>query len=227
VPGDVQGRYVRRVERDRSNQRETLVLWDESGEPLCNAVVWQCKRSVDICDRLKGTQLESQIQERTGLIVDPYFSGTKLIWLCENDPRVEKAIRAGKAFFGTVDTWLLYKLTSGRSYLTDHTNASRTLLFNIHRLDWDTHLLAEYGLAGLQLPQAEPSACDYGVTDFEGLLPKAAIGQDQAIQETTGQAWAVKHEGDCLWRFAKWLLSTFCGEESPATLAQSQEKRSF
>jgi len=156
-----------------SNQRETFVLWDESGEPLCNAVVWQCKRSVGICARLKGTALEGEIKQRTGLIVDPYFSGTKLLWLCENDSKLAAAIRAGEAFFGTVDTWLLYKLTGGRSYLTDHTNASRTLLFNIDQLEWDTHLLDEYGLAGLRLPHAKPSSFEYGATDFEGLLPRA------------------------------------------------------
>jgi glycerol kinase len=156
-----------------SNQRETLVLWDESGQPLCNAIVWQCKRSVDICNRLRGTELESQIKQRTGLIVDPYFSGTKLLWFCENDPMVAAAIHAGKAWFGTVDTWLLFKLTRGGRYLTDHTNASRTLLFNIDKLDWDSHLLAEYGLDGLRLPQVRPSSSDYGVTDFEGLLPRA------------------------------------------------------
>jgi len=168
-----------------SNQRETLVLWDESGQPLYNAVVWQCKRSVDICDRLRGTELENQIKHRTGLIVDPYFSGTKLLWLCENDPKIAEAIRAGKAFFGTVDTWLLYKLTSGHSYLTDHTNASRTLLFNLDRLDWDAHLLGEYGLEGLRLPEVKPSCFEYGVTDFDGLLPKeipvsAMIGDSHA-----------------------------------------------
>lgn len=156
-----------------SNQRETFVLWDESGKPLCNAVVWQCKRSVAVCDRLRGTELAGQIERRTGLIVDPYFSGTKLLWLRENDPKVAEAIQAGRAFFGTVDTWLLYKLTSGRSYLTDHTNASRTLLFNIDQLDWDAHLLNEYGLTSLRLPQARPSSFEYGVTDFEGTLPKA------------------------------------------------------
>lgn len=156
-----------------SNQRETFVLWDELGTPLCNAVVWQCKRSVEMCERLKGTALEGQIKRRTGLIVDPYFSGTKLLWLCENDPYVADTIRAGKAFFGTVDTWLLYKLTSGRRYLTDYTNASRTLLFNLDALDWDRHLLSEYGLADLRLPQAKPSSFEYGVTDFEGLLPTA------------------------------------------------------
>jgi len=156
-----------------SNQRETFVLWDDSGEPLCNAVVWQCKRSVDICNRLKSTELEGLIRQRTGLLLDPYFSGTKLLWLCENDPRVAKAIGSGKAHFGTVDTWLLYQLTSGRKYATDYTNASRTLLFNIDRLEWDTDLLEAFGLTALKLPPAHPSSFDYGVTDFGGLLPRA------------------------------------------------------
>jgi len=156
-----------------SNQRETFVLWEESGEPLCHALVWQCKRSIAICDRLKGSPLEKEIRRRTGLIADPYFSGTKLLWLKENDSRIAEAIRAGRALFGTVDTWLLYKLTGGRSYLTDHTNASRTLLFNIDQLQWDQHLLAEFGLQGLHLPEAKPSSWDYGRTDFDGFLPKA------------------------------------------------------
>jgi glycerol kinase len=156
-----------------SNQRETFVLWDEAGRPLCNAVVWQCKRSVDVCDRLKGSPLESGIRRRTGLIVDPYFSGTKLLWLRENDPRVAKAILESKAFFGTVDTWLLYKLSGGRSFLTDHTNASRTLLFNIDELQWDGHLLDQFGLRGVNLPEPRPSSSDYGVTDFDGTLPRA------------------------------------------------------
>jgi len=156
-----------------SNQRETFVLWDQSGEPLCNALVWQCKRSVGICERLKGSAVEGEIRRRTGLIVDPYFSGTKLLWLKENDSRIAEAIRAGRALFGTVDTWLLYNLTGGRSYRTDHTNASRTLLFNIDQLQWDRHLLEQFGLQGLQLPEARPSSGDYGRTDLGGLLPKA------------------------------------------------------
>jgi len=156
-----------------SNQRETFILWNESGEPLCKALVWQCKRSVAICDRLKGSTVEGEIRRRTGLIVDPYFSGTKLLWLKENDSRIAEAIRAGRALFGTVDTWLLYKLTGGRSYLTDHTNASRTLLFNIDELQWDRHLLEEFGLQGLRLPEAKPSSYEYGRTDFGGALPQA------------------------------------------------------
>ena len=168
-----------------SNQRETFVLWDESGEPLCNAIVWQCKRSVDICSRLRGTELERQIKQRTGLIVDPYFSGTKLLWLCDNDPNLAATVHAGKAWFGTVDTWLLYKLTGGSHYLTDHTNASRTLLFNLDELDWDRYLLTEYGLDGLRLPEVQPSCSQFGSTDFGGILPKpipisAMIGDSHA-----------------------------------------------
>ncbi len=156
-----------------SNQRETFDLWEKSGAPLCNAVVWQCKRSVAICDRLKASGIEGEIRRRTGLIIDPYFSGTKLLWLLENNCRAAEAIRGGRAMFGTVDTWLLYKLSGGKSYLTDHTNASRTLLFNIDELQWDRCLIEQFGLQGLQLPEAKPSSCDYGRTDFEGSLPKA------------------------------------------------------
>jgi glycerol kinase len=168
-----------------SNQRETFVLWDDSGEPLCNAVVWQCKRSVDICNRMKDSEAEGEVVGRTGLIVDPYFSGTKLIWLCENNSRVKNAVHAGRAYFGTVDTWLLFKLTGGQSYFTDYTNASRTLMFNIHDLRWDRHLIERFNLKNLNLPQTEPSSYAYGQTDFEGLLPNkiditAMIGDSHA-----------------------------------------------
>ncbi|MBP8305048.1 MAG: glycerol kinase GlpK [Phycisphaerae bacterium] len=168
-----------------SNQRETFCLWEESGRPLSKAVVWQCKRSVGICNRLKGSTVEEEVVQRTGLMIDPYFSGTKLIWLYENDPRVREAVDAGRALFGTVDTWLLHRLTQGRSFLTDYTNASRTLLFNIDRLEWDRDLLARFRLQGLRLPEARPSAFPYGASDFEGLLPgpvpiSAMIGDSHA-----------------------------------------------
>jgi len=168
-----------------SNQRETFVLWDDSGEPICNAVVWQCKRSIDICNRLKDSGLEGEVIGRTGLIIDPYFSGTKLMWLYENDSRVRDAVDAGKAHFGTVDTWLLFKLTAGRSYLTDYTNASRTLMFDIRELEWDKHLLDKFNLKNLNLPHAQPSCYSYGHTDFEGLLPNkidisAMVGDSHA-----------------------------------------------
>ncbi len=154
-----------------SNQRETLVLWDRAGTPLCPAVVWQCKRSVDICNRLKADGLEQEVSKRTGLIIDPYFSGTKIIWLHENHPASRQAIDSGNAMFGTVDAWLLYKLTHNLSYATDYTNASRTLLFNIDELDWDKHLLKEFGLENLRLPKVRPSSHAFGKTDLGGLLP--------------------------------------------------------
>ncbi|MEO6285341.1 MAG: glycerol kinase GlpK [Dyadobacter sp.] len=153
-----------------SNQRETFVIWDETGEPLNNAVVWQCKRSTAVCEKLKERGLENQIKQKTGLLIDPYFSGTKVIWLYQNVEEVKDAISNGKAFFGTIDTWLLYKLTNGKSYLTDHTNASRTLFFNLKTLSWDQELIEQLGLSGLKLPAIQASSSDFGETDFNGLL---------------------------------------------------------
>ena len=154
-----------------SNQRETFLLWDKSGNPISRAVVWQCKRSIGICERLKKTGIEKEINERTGLIIDPYFSGTKLIWLYENEPSRKQAIDRGRAYFGTVDSWLLYRLTKGKRYCTDYTNACRTLFFNLNTLQWDELLLKEFKLGDLNLPKAQPSTYSYGETDFEGLLP--------------------------------------------------------
>ncbi|MBN8822630.1 MULTISPECIES: glycerol kinase GlpK [unclassified Spirosoma] len=153
-----------------SNQRETFVVWDETGVPFHNAIVWQCKRSIQICERLKAEGLEQRIQEKTGLFIDPYFSGTKLIWLYENDEKVRQAVDAGKAYFGTVDTWLLYKLTNGQHYLTDYTNASRTLFFNLKTLSWDQELLAAFGLSTLNLPEPKPSSTFFGESNFNGLF---------------------------------------------------------
>jgi glycerol kinase len=168
-----------------SNQRETFVVWDENGIPLHNAVIWQCKRSVSICDTLKDKGLEPVINNKTGLVIDPYFSGTKLMWLNENIPAVSNAIREGGAFFGTVDTWLLFKLTQGKEYLTDYTNASRTLFFNLNTLDWDNELVELFGISNLNLPQAKPSAFYFGESDFEGLFESpvpitAMIGDSHA-----------------------------------------------
>ncbi|RRB04817.1 FGGY family carbohydrate kinase [Larkinella rosea] len=153
-----------------SNQRETFVVWDETGKPLHNAIVWQCKRSIDVCERLKSDGLEEVVRAKTGLFIDPYFSGTKLIWLYENNEKVRQAVDAGKAYFGTVDTWLLYKLTNGQRYLTDYTNASRTLFFNLKTLDWDPDLLTVFGLSRLNLPQPGPSAFGFGESNFNGLF---------------------------------------------------------
>lgn len=153
-----------------SNQRETFVVWNRAGEPLHNAVVWQCKRSITVCERLKAEGLEQLIRQKTGLFIDPYFSGTKLIWLAENVENVRQAIEEGNAFFGTVDTWLLYRLTNGACYFTDYTNASRTLFFNLQTLTWDQELLAVFGLSKLNLPEPKPSAACFGESTFNGLF---------------------------------------------------------
>lgn len=168
-----------------SNQRETFVIWDDQGVPLHNAIVWQCKRSVDICNQLSADGLAEMIKTKTGLIIDPYFSGTKLIWLYHHDEKVKKAIDSGKAYFGTIDTWLLYKLTAGQSYFTDYTNASRTLFFNLATLNWDQELLNIFGLSALNLPSVKPSSFFFGTTDFNQLIPNklsvtAMIGDSHA-----------------------------------------------
>lgn len=156
-----------------SNQRETFVVWDNAGRPLSHAIVWQCKRSTGICGQLRDAGLEEMIRRKTGLLADPYFSGSKVIWLNLHNDAVRLAIAQGNAYFGTVDTWLLYKLTDGASYLTDHTNASRTLFFNLEKLCWDEELIALFGLNGLHLPDIQSSSSFFGETDFGGLLSKA------------------------------------------------------
>lgn len=168
-----------------SNQRETFVLWDKTGNPLHHAVVWQCKRSLAICDELTDNNYESEISGRTGLTIDPYFSASKLTWLVRNNQQIRKALANKEAYFGTVDTWLLYKLSGGKSFKTDYTNASRTLFFNIHTLEWDNTLLNIFEVTGLQLPEPTHSADLFGQTDFHGLLPKpipvsGILGDSQA-----------------------------------------------
>jgi glycerol kinase len=153
-----------------SNQRETFVVWDKTGKPLYNAVVWQCKRSVQVCEQLKQQGLSQSIAEKTGLVIDPYFSATKLIWLVRNNPSVRDAVKSGNAFFGTIDTWLLYKLTNGKEYSTDYTNASRTLFFNLHTLQWDAELIEIFGLSGIRLPKLNASSSYFGETILNGLL---------------------------------------------------------
>ena len=149
-----------------SNQRETFVLWDKSGNPLYNAVVWQCKRSVHICNQLKSAGIEEKIRQSTGLIIDPYFSATKIMWLTQNLPDIAGMVKSGQAYFGTVDTWLLYNLTNGKSYLTDHTNASRTLLFNINDLIWDDVLLNELNVQGINLPEVKYSSDNLNIASI-------------------------------------------------------------
>lgn len=189
-----------------SNQRETFVLWDQNGLPLHNAVVWQCKRSVAICERLKEEGLQPLVRAKTGLLIDPYFSGSKLLWLLENNAAIKHAVESGNAFFGTVDTWLLYKLTGGRAYLTDYTNASRTLFFNLSALRWDMDLLAAFGLSKLNLPKPQPSSSFFGNTGFDGLLQ-----QPLAITSMIGDSHAASFGEGCVSPgTAKATLGTGC-----------------
>lgn len=121
-----------------TNQRETAIVWErETGKPIYNAIVWQCRRTADICEQLKRDGLEDYIRDNTGLVVDPYFSGTKVKWILDHVEGSRERAKRGELLFGTVDTWLIWKMTQGRVHVTDYTNASRTMLFNIHDLDWD------------------------------------------------------------------------------------------
>jgi glycerol kinase len=153
-----------------SNQRETFVIWNKNGKPLYPAIVWQCKRSVQVCEDLKQKGLSNTVNAKTGLVIDPYFSATKLIWLYQNNPVIQSAIKKGEAFFGTIDTWLLYKFTNGKIYATDYTNASRTLFFNLHALQWDRDLTDQFGVTGINLPEVKPSASLFGETTLNNIL---------------------------------------------------------
>ena len=152
-----------------TNQRETTVIWDKkTGKPVYNAIVWQCRRSSSICDELKSQGLEEYVRESTGLLLDPYFSGTKIKWILDNVPGVRARAEKGELLFGTIDTWLVWKLTEGKVHVTDPTNASRTLLFNIHTQQWDKKLLKALDIPSSLLPEVKPSTYIYGQTRIAG-----------------------------------------------------------
>ena len=166
-----------------TNQRETTVVWDkETGEPIFNAIVWQCRRTSDIIDKLVATGWADDIRAKTGLQPDAYFSGSKIKWLLDNVPGARKRAQAGKLLFGTIDTWLIWKLTGGRVHVTDYTNASRTMLYNIKELKWDKELLELLDIPECMLPEVKPSSFVYGTTDYElygGEIPIAGAAGDQ------------------------------------------------
>ena len=166
-----------------TNQRETLVVWDrESGEPLANALVWQDRRTASICSQFRAEGHEQQLRRLTGLKLDPYFSGTKLTWLMRNDPQLRARAAAGYVCAGTVDSWLIWKLTGGKRHATDYTNASRTLLFNINRGRWDEGLVELFEGHRSMLPAAQPSQSLFGTTDldvFGATVPIAGVAGDQ------------------------------------------------
>jgi len=152
-----------------TNQRETVVLWDRAtGEPVTNAIVWQDRRTAQICDELKAKGHEETFRKKTGLVLDPYFSGTKIKWLLDNKEGLRERAERGELAFGTVDSWLIWKLTNGRAHVTDYSNASRALLYNIHTLEWDRELLSILNVPHEILPAVKPSSYIYGETDLFG-----------------------------------------------------------
>ena len=166
-----------------TNQRETAIVWDKkTGEPVCRAIVWQCRRTAAYCDQLKEQGYIDMIREKTGLIIDAYFSGTKIRWILDHVEGAREKAEKGELLFGTVETWLIWKLTKGRVHVTDYSNASRTMLFNINTLEWDQEILDLLQIPKAMLPEPMPSSCVYGHTDpsyFGGPIPIGGAAGDQ------------------------------------------------
>ncbi len=176
APSDIKGIGI-------TNQRETTIVWDRSGKPIYQAIVWQCRRTAPYCDELKRSGWAKRIQEKTGLVTDAYFSGTKVRWILENVPHARERAEQGELLFGTVDTWLAYNLTGGKAHVTDYSNASRTMLYNIYDLCWDQDILDEFDIPRQMLPDVKPSSAVYGTTSKELLygaeIPIGGIAGDQ------------------------------------------------
>ena len=166
-----------------TNQRETTIVWDKkTGQPICRAIVWQCRRTSRYCDELKAKGLTEEFRKKTGLVIDAYFSGTKLRWILENVPGARQRAEKGELLFGTVETWLIWKLTGGKAHVTDYSNASRTMLFNINTLQWDEDILRELDIPKCMLPEVKPSSCVYGEAlpqFFGAAIPIAGAAGDQ------------------------------------------------
>jgi glycerol kinase len=221
-----------------TNQRETMLFWDrETGQPCHRAIVWQCRRSAAICEELREAGFEPEVTRKTGLRFDPYFSGTKALWLLRHDTGLRARVDAAEVCFGTVDSWLAYRLSGGRIHATDVTNASRTLAFDIDRFDWDDELLALFGLNRGVMPEVHPSAQVYGETQASGALPGglpiAALAGDQQsalfgqgcfeagmTKATYGTGcFILMHTGDLPVRSSAGLLTT-----PAATIAAGQRR---
>ena len=213
-----------------TNQRETTILWDrQTGEPIHNALVWQDRRTSQMCSRLKSDEAESLVQERTGLVIDPYFSGTKIAWLLDEIPGARGRAERGELAFGTVDTWLMWHLTGNRTHVTDVSNASRTLLFNIHTNEWDEELLRLLRVPRAILPDVHPSAHAFGMVPARVLGEPLVIGGVAGDQQAAmfGQAchapgmakntygtgcFMLLHTGDRVVQSANGLVSTACAQ---------------
>ena len=160
-----------------TNQRETTIIWDrQTGAPICNAIVWQCRRTADFCRELSEKGYGKLIKEKTGLIIDPYFSATKIKWILDNVEGAREKAERGELCFGTVDSWLIWNLTGGKVHATDYSNASRTLLFNIKTLEWDKELLDLFDIPESILPSVMPSSALFGYTDSKILSAEIPIG---------------------------------------------------
>ncbi len=192
-----------------TNQRETTIVWDRhTGKPIHNAIVWQCRRTAPYCDQLRQEGLVDTIRQKTGLVIDPYFSGTKIRWLLENVPGARERAERGDLLFGTVETWLIWKLTGGRVHITDYSNASRTMLFNINTLQWDTEILEKLDIPASMLPKPMPSSICYGQTDasfFGGPIPICGAAGDQQAA-LFGQACFTPGEAKCTYGTGAFLL---------------------
>ena len=168
-----------------TNQRETVVLWDKNtGEPVYNAIVWQCRRTADICEQLKKEGLEEQIHQKTGLIIDAYFSATKIKWILDKFPNIRQEAQKGNIYAGTMDTWLIWNLTNRKAFATDYTNASRTMLYNIRSLKWDEDILNTLNIPITILPEVKPSGYIYGFID------KSILGREIPIASAMGDQQA-------------------------------------
>ena len=202
TPGDIAAIGI-------TNQRETTVVWNRhTGKPQCNAIVWQCRRTAAYCDQLKARGLTDSIRSKTGLVIDPYFSGTKIRWILENVPGAREQARRVDLLFGTVETWLIWKLTGGKVHVTDYSNASRTMLFNINTLQWDPQILALLDIPANMLPEARPSSCVYGHTApelFGAPIPIAGAAGDQQ-SALFGQACFQPGECKCTYGTGAFML---------------------
>ncbi len=192
-----------------TNQRETTIVWNKiTGKPIHNAIVWQCRRTAAYCDHLRDIGLVNTIREKTGLVIDPYFSGTKIRWILENVPGAREQAENGELLFGTVETWLIWKLTRGKVHVTDYSNASRTMLFNIHTLSWDAEILKRLNIPASMLPEAKPSSCVYGATNaefFGAPIPIAGAAGDQQAA-LFGQTCFAPGESKCTYGTGAFLL---------------------
>ena len=192
-----------------TNQRETTVVWNKTtGRPICNAIVWQCRRTAEYCDSLSKQGLVDTIRQKTGLVIDPYFSGTKIRWILENIPGARELAENGELLFGTVETWLIWKLSGGKAHVTDYSNASRTMLFNINTLQWDEEILHLLDIPASMLPKAVPSSGIYGHTSaqfFGAPIPIAGAAGDQQAA-LFGQACFDPGDSKCTYGTGAFLL---------------------